>query len=73
MELYKKILIIFVCLYLGFSLGVISISIKYEKPKIEHKDTIVVYKIDTIDNTDYKTIDSLKSELLVKELYFAIS
>ncbi len=42
--------------------------------KIETKteiDTIYVIKRDTIDNTDYKVIDSLKSELLVKELKLA--
>lgn len=43
-------------------------------PKIETKteiDTIYVIKRDTIDNTDYKVIDSLKSELLIKELKLA--
>lgn len=42
--------------------------------KIETKteiDTIYIIKRDTIDNTDYKVIDSLKSELLIKELKLA--
>lgn len=43
-------------------------------PKIETKieiDTIYVIKRDTVDNTDYRVIDSLKSELLTKELKLA--
>ena len=31
-------------------------------------DTVYIHTIDTIDNTDYKTIDSLQSELLVKNI-----
>lgn len=31
-------------------------------------DTVYIHTTDTIDNTDYETIDSLKSELIVKDL-----
>ena len=31
-------------------------------------DTIYTHTIDTIDNTNYNLIDSLQSELLIKEL-----
>lgn len=31
-------------------------------------DTIYIHTTDTIDNTDYNIIDSLKSELLIKDL-----
>lgn len=55
-------------------IGIIGNYFWNNNPKIETKteiDTIYVIKRDTIDNTDYKVIDSLKSELLIKELKLA--
>ena len=55
-------------------IGIVGSYVWNNNPKIETKteiDTVYVIKKDTIDNTDYKVIDSLKSELLIKELKLA--
>lgn len=71
-----KFIIIAIIVYIVTILiiGIIGGYFWKNNPKIGTKteiDTIYVIKRDTIDNTDYKVIDSLKSELLVKELKLA--
>lgn len=72
----EKSIIIAVIVYIVTILiiGIVGSYFWNSKPKIETKteiDTIYIIKRDTIDNTDYKVIDSLKSELLIKELKLA--
>lgn len=72
----SKFIIIAVIVYIVtiLSIGVASSYFWNSKPKVETKseiDTIYIIKRDTIDNTDYTVVDSLKSELLIKELKLA--
>lgn len=69
----SKSIIIFAIVYIVTILiiGTVGGCFWNSKPKIETKteiDTLYVIKRDTIDNTDYTLVDSLKSELLIKEL-----
>jgi len=72
----EKSIIIAVIVYIVTILiiGIVGGYIWNNNPKVETKteiDTIYVIKRDTIDNTDYRVVDSLKSELLTKELKLA--
>ena len=51
--------------------GIIGNHFWLDEPKIEYvyeSYPVYVYTTDTVDNTNYNLIDSLKSELLIKEL-----